>query len=322
MNLEQIKAHITCEFEATNQLILKVLSSDVPLAKEIADYIVQSGGKRIRPMLVLLTAKALGYTGNAHIELSAIIELLHTATLLHDDVVDHSEMRRGRPTANNKWGNEASVLVGDLLHAKSFQMITELDHKAVSQLIADSTSLIVEGEILQLSHTHDIKTTEATYLEIIKRKTGQLFAVATACMPVICERSAAEVEALRSYGYNLGIAFQILDDALDYSANPETTGKNLGDDLAEGKPTLPLIYIMKNGSKDHVELVSNALTQQAVCDINAIQQAILDCNAIEYTIQRAKHFSQIAIDNIAFLPESETKEALIALATFASNRDK
>ncbi|OGT30380.1 MAG: octaprenyl diphosphate synthase [Gammaproteobacteria bacterium RIFCSPHIGHO2_12_FULL_35_23] len=322
MKLEEIRALIAEDLAATDRLILTKLASDIPLAKEVANHIIQSGGKRIRPIIGLLVAKALAYQGDAQIKLAAIVELLHTATLLHDDVIDESELRRGQQTANSKWGNEASVLVGDLLYARSFQLIAELNNTAITNLIAEASGIIVEGEVLQLSHCHDPGTNEYTYLEIIKRKTGRLFMIAASCIPCL-QNSPIEVQqALANYGENLGIAFQMMDDALDYDADPKETGKNLGDDLAEGKPTLPLIYILHSGNSKQVETVRKALkTQYSTHDVTAIKAIIDETGAIEYTRRLAKVYVQRSIDSLTILSPSPARDALIALAEIAGDRN-
>jgi octaprenyl-diphosphate synthase len=320
MDISAIKALVADELTATNTLILDSISSSIPLAKEIADYIFDNGGKRIRPMLLLLVAKALKYNKKDQINLAAIVELLHTATLLHDDVIDESEMRRNQPTANTKWGNEASVLVGDLLYTKAFQLIADIDHSGLTKLLANSTSIIVEGEVLQLIHRHDASTDEKTYLDIIQRKTGELFAITSAAMPVYMNLSDEETKQLRDYGSNLGTAFQMIDDTLDYIADPEKTGKNLGDDLAEGKPTLPLIYLLNNGTGEEKKLVKHAIENKGSDDLALIQKAIVESNAIQYTKEKAQHLADAACENLKVLDDSDAKKALIALAQYAVSR--
>jgi octaprenyl-diphosphate synthase len=322
MNLDAVKTLVTGELAAVSDLIMERISSSIALANEIADYIFANGGKRMRPMLLLLVAKALGNQNPDQYKLAAIVELLHTATLLHDDVIDESTMRRNHPTANAKWGNEASVLVGDLLYTKAFQLIAEVDHSELTQLLAQSTSIIVEGEVLQLMHRHDTSTNEQTYLDIIQRKTGELFAITTAAMPVFLNMSQAETQSLRDYGMNLGIAFQMIDDALDYIADPEETGKNLGDDLAEGKLTLPLIYILDHGSETEKTLIKTAIQNKGTDDLPAIQQAIQASNAIDYTLAQAEQFADRARGALACLDESEAKQGLIALTKYTVNRKR
>jgi octaprenyl-diphosphate synthase len=317
MPLESIRQLVARELQQTDALIEASLATDVPLAAEIAGHIVQSGGKRVRPMIVLLMAKALNCDTDKAVKLAAIVELLHTATLLHDDVVDESGMRRGRPTANANWGNEASVLVGDLLYAKAFQLIADLDASVVTQLIASATSQIVEGEVLQLSHCHDTSTTEADYFDIIKRKTGQLFAVASSCAPILMGLDEAVIHASFEYGMHLGIAFQIMDDALDYDADPEKTGKNLGDDLQEGKPTLPLLYILKKGTPEQIRFTEKAITSGGVECLDTMITTIQETKAIDYTRETAKAYADEAIKHLSGLDESPAKKALADLACFA-----
>ncbi len=319
MQLEEIRALVKDELAATDELIINSLSSDINLAKEIGNHIVASGGKRIRPLVVLLSAQALNYQGDKNVTAAAIIELLHTATLLHDDVIDNSEMRRGKLTANSKWGNRASVLVGDLLYARAFELIASLEAPRVTNILADATSMIVEGEVLQLTHCHDPTTTEATYIEIIKRKTGQLFRAAAVAVAYYMNAPEPICQALNNYGENLGIAFQMLDDALDYDANPEETGKNLGDDLAEGKPTLPLIYILNHGTTEQASLVRQAINQDHQ-NIDEVQAIIKTTGAIEYTKQLASRYVQRSIADLSALPASPARDALAALAKLAGNR--
>lgn len=322
MEITQAQKLIQTDLKAVDEIIHEHLHSVVPLAEEIAEYIINSGGKRIRPTLVLLSAKAFGYSGQAHLQLAAIIEMLHTATLLHDDVIDDSKLRRGRKTANAVWGNQASVLVGDLLHARSFQLIAEMDHPTITDILACATSVIVEGELLQLIHCHDPLTSEQTYLEIIQHKTGKLFEVATHVGPVLADRTLEECEAMACYGRNLGAAFQIIDDALDYEGDATVTGKNIGDDLAEGKPTLPLIYILQHGSTAEKAIIKSALQKPEHADIATIQQILLDNHAIDYTKQRAEQFIKGAKLSLESIAESEYRIILNDLANIALHRNK
>jgi octaprenyl-diphosphate synthase len=319
--LDHLTAAVQSDLDATLQLIEDSIVSNIALAKDIAQYLLAGGGKRIRPILVLLSAKACGYTGKQHLELAAIVELLHTATLLHDDVIDESGLRRGRPTANAEWGNEACVLVGDLLYARAFQLIAALDHPRIIKTIAHATSLIVEGEVLQLMHCHDATTTEQTYLDIIQRKTGKLFEVASVAGPLLNQSPEPQVQALQVYGKSLGMAFQLLDDALDYTGNPEKIGKNLGDDLQEGKPTLPLIYCLKHGNDAQKTLISSAIKHPEQADICAIQKALQDTKAITYTQQKAQAQIDQAIKALDILKDSPEKQHLISLAMFCLERE-
>lgn len=322
MEITEAQQLVQTDLKAVDQIIHEHLHSAVPLAEEIAEYIISAGGKRVRPTLVLLSAKAFGYKGQEHIQLAAIIEMLHTATLLHDDVIDESKLRRGRKTANAVWGNQASVLVGDLLHARSFQLIAGMDNPLITDILACATSIIVEGELLQLTHCHDPYTSEQTYLEIIQHKTGKLFEVATHVGPVLSDRSQDECEAMACYGRNIGAAFQIIDDALDYDGDAAVTGKNIGDDLAEGKPTLPLIYILHHGTPAERDVIKQALQKPELADINAIQQIIADNNAIDYVKERAEQFIAGAKESLEVIPKSQYRTILNNLANLAIRRNK
>ncbi len=308
------------DMSAVNQLILKRLQSDVVLINQMGHYIINSGGKRLRPMLAVLSARACGYQGEQHINLAAIVEFIHTATLLHDDVVDSSEMRRGNETANTIWGNEAAVLVGDFLYSRSFEMMVELGNMRVMEILAHATNTIAEGEVLQLLNCNDADTTEARYLDVIHSKTAKLFEAATQLGAVISQQDSTTEAALTAYGMHLGTAFQLIDDVLDYSASAEDMGKNVGDDLAEGKPTLPLIYAMRHGSDEQAAMIRHAIEHGGLEQIDAIMAAITDTGAINYTAQLAEKESQLAIEAIAKLPASAYKDALIALAHFSVNR--
>lgn len=321
-DLEKIKQLVATDLHRTDAVILEKLASQIPLAEEIAAHIIHSGGKRIRPMLVLLSAQALNYQGMDHLRLAATVELLHTATLLHDDVIDESKLRRGKQTANAKWGNEASVLVGDFLYARTFQLIAEINDGGIFKLISDAGSYIVEGEVLQLMHCHDELTSQETYLEIIRRKTGRLFSVAASSVAVLMKAPGMTIDALANYGEALGMAFQMLDDALDYDADPEITGKNLGDDLTEGKPTLPLIYTLEHGKEEAKTLIKHALKHPEEADIAEISQAIQFTGAIDYTKKQAQKYVQEAIEHLNALPDSFAREALAMLAKLAGDRDQ
>ncbi|MCP4474408.1 MAG: octaprenyl diphosphate synthase [Gammaproteobacteria bacterium] len=302
------------ELVTVDQLIQQQLNSSVPLAQEIGEYIVSSGGKRIRPTLALLSAHLFDYQGNDHIILAAMIELLHTATLLHDDVIDESDRRRGQRSANVVWGNQASVLVGDLLHARSFELTTQFENSAIVAVIADATRIIVEGELLQLTHRHDITTTEAIYYQIIESKTSKLFEIACHSGAIFCQRSTEECQALANYGKYLGIAFQLLDDILDYTGDSETIGKNIGDDLAEGKPTLPLIYLLQHGSAEIREYIAAAIKYPEQSDLNAINQEIHHHGAIDYARQQANQAVLQTEYCLQQIPSSEAKTLLLEIA--------
>ncbi|WP_445355111.1 octaprenyl diphosphate synthase [Microbulbifer sp. EKSA008] len=309
------------DFAAVNQRILDQLHSDVPLVENIGHYLVEAGGKRLRPLLVLLCAKACGYQGENHIDLATIIEFIHTATLLHDDVVDTSDMRRGRLTANAKWGNAPSVLVGDFLYSRAFQMMVALEDMSIMAILSETTNTIAEGEVQQLVNAGDPEVSEENYFTVIHKKTGALFEAACETAAVLANCSSEEQTALKLYGRHLGLAFQLVDDALDYRGNSEELGKNVGDDLAEGKPTLPLIYTMANGSKDQALLVKTAIEQRSAEKLSEIVEAIEACGALDYTMDRARAAVEDAKKQLTFMPESEQKTALQQLASFAIERN-
>ncbi len=320
IDFEAIKKLTLSEASAVNQLILDELSSDVVLINQMGHYIVGSGGKRLRPMLLLLTAKALGYEGKKHLMLAAVIEFIHTATLLHDDVVDESDLRRGKESANAVWGNAASVLVGDYLYSSAFEMMVRTDNMRVMEILSKTTTAIAEGEVLQLLNCNNPATSEEKYLAVISRKTAILFSAATRLGAVLGDASKALEDNLARYGQHLGIAFQLIDDALDYTSSEEELGKNLGDDLAEGKPTLPLIYAIQNSSKKEADIIIEAIKKGNRDAFNDVFAIVNSTNAIEYTEQRAEQEAQMAIDAIESIPESEYKEALISLARFSVQR--
>ncbi|WHI48816.1 octaprenyl diphosphate synthase [Microbulbifer sp. VAAF005] len=309
------------DFAAVNQRILDQLHSDVPLVENIGHYLVEAGGKRLRPLLVLLCAKACGYQGENHIDLATIIEFIHTATLLHDDVVDTSDMRRGRLTANAKWGNAPSVLVGDFLYSRAFQMMVALEDMNIMAILSETTNTIAEGEVQQLVNAGDPAVSEENYFTVIHKKTGALFEAACETAAVLANCSSEEQTALKLYGRHLGLAFQLVDDALDYRGNSEELGKNVGDDLAEGKPTLPLIYTMANGSKEQALLVKTAIEQRSAEKLSEIVEAIEACGALDYTMDRARAAVEDAKKQLAFMPESEQKTALQQLTSFAIERN-
>ena len=321
IDFNAIKQLSSLEAKAVDQLIIDELRSDVILINEIGRYIISNGGKRLRPMLLLLAAKALGGVSDNHLILAAVIEFIHTATLLHDDVVDESELRRGNQTANAVWGNAASVLVGDYLYSSAFEMMVRTDNMRVMGILSKTTTAIAEGEVLQLLNCNNPQTTEAKYLEVIARKTAILFSAATQLAAVISNASDEIETALASYGQHLGIAFQLIDDALDYQATAEELGKNLGDDLAEGKPTLPLIYAIEHGTSEEAGIIIDAIKNGRRDAFNAVYEIITRTKAIEYTTDRADEEAQRAIDALNVLPKSEYKEALILLAKFAVQRN-
>jgi len=308
------------EMKSVDQLIIDRLSSDVVLINQIGHYIVNSGGKRLRPALVLLSAGACGYEGEQARLVAAIIEFIHTATLLHDDVVDESQLRRGRETANALWGNEASVLVGDFLYSRSFEMMVEVGSMRVMDILSSTTNTIAEGEVMQLLNINDPDTTEERYLDVIHSKTAKLFEAACQLGAVIGNRSELEEHALAAYGMHLGTAFQLIDDILDYEATQETLGKEPGDDLAEGKPTLPLIYAMQNGDESQAALIRNAIEKGGRGNIGSVLEIINATGAIDYTREVAKREAAIAVEQLQQLPESEYRNALEQLAESSVGR--
>ncbi len=313
--------HLThSETKAVDQLIINELSSDVVLINQMGHYIVGNGGKRLRPMLLLLAAKTLGDISHNHLIMAAVIEFIHTATLLHDDVVDESDLRRGQQSANAVWGNAASVLVGDYLYSRAFEMMVRTGNMRVMEILSKTTTAIAEGEVLQLLNCNNPETTEEKYLEVIARKTAILFSAATRLSAVIANVDTAIEEQLADYGQHLGIAFQLIDDALDYQATQEDLGKNLGDDLAEGKPTLPLIYAIKNGTPSEADIIINAIKTGDKDAFQEVYRVIQRTKAIDYTEHCANQEAQQAIACLACLPDSEFKEALILLAKFSVQR--
>ncbi|QIR16105.1 octaprenyl diphosphate synthase [Shewanella aestuarii] len=321
MDLNAIRQLAETDMQSVNQLIYKQLESDVALINQLGFYIINGGGKRLRPLLSVLAARAIDYKGQHHVKLAAIIEFIHTASLLHDDVVDESTLRRGRETANALFGNSASVLVGDFLYTRSFQMMTELDSLQVLKVLADTTNILAEGEVLQLMNCNDPSTTEETYMRVIYCKTAKLFEAATLLAGVLADADEKWQQALGDYGKYLGTAFQLTDDLLDYIAETEELGKNIGDDLAEGKPTLPLIYAMEHGSETAKALIKEAIEKgDGTQAIDEILAALSESGALEYTQQKAEQEAQKAIDALDVLPESEYKQALIALANLSVNR--
>lgn len=321
IDFDSIKELTSAEAAAVDRLILDELSSDVVLINQIGHYIVGSGGKRLRPMLLLLSAKALDYTGSSHITLAAVIEFIHTATLLHDDVVDDSDLRRGKDSANAVWGNAASVLVGDYLYSRAFEMMVRTDTMRVMEVLSKTTTAIAEGEVLQLLNCNNPATTEEKYLEVISRKTAILFSAATRLGAILAGCSEEIEEKLAQYGQHLGNAFQLIDDALDYKASKEELGKNLGDDLAEGKPTLPLIYAIQNGSESESETIRQAITNGERNAFNEVYAIVQSTNAIEYTEQRANEEAEKAIAALDILKDSDFKQAMISLARFSVQRN-
>lgn len=321
MDFEAIKALVTADLAAVDGEIELRLKSDVPLINQLGSYILASGGKRLRPVIVLLGVKAFGYPGRAHIPLAAIIEFIHTATLLHDDVVDASAMRRGRSTANTIWGNEASVLVGDFLYSRAFEMMVELNDMRVMQILARTTNMIAKGEVLQLMNCHDPDTTEARYIEVIRSKTAKLFEASARLTAIVGQQPEDIERAMADYGMHLGTAFQLTDDALDYRRNNPALGKNLGDDLAEGNPTLPLIHALHDGNASQRALLREAIENGGQTQIEAVVDTIESTGSIAYTARRAEEEADKARRALALLPDSRFKQALSDLAIFSAQRD-
>lgn len=320
MDLNAILKLAAADMQAVNALIQQRLYSDVSLVNQLSHYIINSGGKRLRPLLALLCARACGYQGQQHIDIATIVEFIHTATLLHDDVVDESELRRGRETANNVWGNQAAVLVGDFLYSRSFEMMVAVGQMRVMEILASTTNVIAEGEVLQLLNCHDADTSEARYMEVIHSKTAKLFEAACRLGAVLAKLPPDAEEAVARYGMHLGTAFQLVDDVLDYTADSETLGKNVGDDLAEGKPTLPVIIALQRSSGENAAILRRAIEEGGLEHINTVLKTIADTKAIEYTMQLARQEADNAISQLYCLPESEYRRALEALAEFSVNR--
>lgn len=313
-------AAVEDDFAAVNQLILGSLSSHVPLVEEISEYLIDAGGKRLRPLLVLLAAKSVGYGERQHINLAAIIEFLHTAMLLHDDVVDASELRRGRKTVNATWGNPASVLVGDFLHSRAFEMMVEIGDLRVMEILSHATNTIAEGEVQQLTNIRNPDISEASYMEVISRKTAMLFEAASHSAAVLAGASKAEELALQKYGLHIGLAFQLVDDVLDYQGSTEDLGKNVGDDLAEGKMTLPLIIARARGNSNQAKFVEQAILDGGVENLEDMVNVVTETGGLMYTQDLALAQTQAALDVLAALPESTFKSAMIDLAEFSTAR--
>jgi len=320
MHLDAIEALVKADMDAVDSAIHARLRSDVVLISQLGHYIVDNGGKRLRPRLVLLGAAAAGYTGRSHLTVAAIIEFIHTATLLHDDVVDDSHLRRGRSTANDIWGNEAAVLVGDFLYSRAFEMMVEVGSMRVMEILARTTNTIAEGEVMQLLNIHDADTTEAQYLEIIRSKTAKLFEAAVQIGGVLAGVDEDTEAAMARYGMHLGTAFQVIDDVLDYSADSGEMGKNVGDDLAEGKPTLPLIHAMSSGSAEDAALIRRAIEEGGPDHIERVLEVLERTGAIEYARAQARQEAARADAELAVLPATEYRDALAALAELAVDR--
>ncbi|MCC3704890.1 octaprenyl diphosphate synthase [Rouxiella badensis] len=322
MNLEQITDLTEQDMAAVNAAILEQLNSDVSLINQLGYYIISGGGKRIRPMIAVLAARALEYQGDKHVTVAALIEFIHTATLLHDDVVDESNMRRGKATANAAFGNAASVLVGDFIYTRAFQMMTDLESLPVLALMSKAVNVIAEGEVLQLMNCNDPDITEESYMQVIYSKTARLFEAAAQASAMLAGGNEAQVRALQDYGRYLGTAFQLIDDLLDYDADGETLGKNTGDDLNEGKPTLPLLHAMKNGSPEQSSMIRLAIEEgNGRHLLEPVLQAMHQWGSLVYTRQRAEEEADKAIAALQILPESPYRLALEGLAHLAVKRD-
>jgi len=317
-HIQQIVAQ---DFAALNRTVVDQLHSEVPLIESIGHYIIEAGGKRMRPMLVLLTSRNLGYQGSNHVELATVIEFLHTATLLHDDVVDMSEMRRGRPTANTRWDNPSSVLVGDFIYSRAFELLVNIGEMPIMDLMASTTNKISEGEVLQLLNQRNPTATEADYMQVIRNKTAILFAAACKSAAILAGADAQVQENLHNFGLQVGLAFQLIDDVLDYTGSSATMGKNVGDDLAEGKPTLPLIHIMQHGTAADRELIATAITTGGLDQLENIITAVQASGALDYTRQKASESIDIALECLACLPNNEYRTGLAQVAEAALNRD-
>ncbi len=320
MTIDAIRDFIAADMQAVDQVIRTHLHSDVLLIRQVAQYIIGGGGKRLRPALLILSAGVFGYQGKHQHELAAVIEFIHTATLLHDDVVDESALRRGRPTANSLFGNAASVLVGDFVYSRSFQMMVGIDNMRVLQVLADATNVIAEGEVLQLMNCRNPNIDEEGYLQVIRYKTAKLFEAATRLGAILGNASREAEDAIATYGIHLGTAFQLIDDVLDYSGDHTTTGKNVGDDLAEGKPTLPLIFAIKHGTAKQAALVRNAIEHGGRDELTAVLDAIRQTGAIAYAREQARTESRMACAALANLPDSKYRDYLLQLADFAVTR--
>lgn len=322
MNSEKISQLTAPDMAEVNAAILRYLNSDVQLINQLGHYIISGGGKRIRPMIAVLSARALGYQQQQHITIAALIEFIHTATLLHDDVVDESAMRRGKATANATFGNAASVLVGDFIYTRAFQMMTHLGSLKILKVMSDAVNVIAEGEVLQLMNIHDADISQENYMWVIYSKTARLFEAASQCAAILADATPEQENALRDYGRYLGTAFQLIDDLLDYSADGETLGKSIGDDLNEGKPTLPLLHAMQHGTPEQAKMIRNAIENgNGRLLLEPILAAMQSCGSLEWTRQQAIQEADKAIATLDILPDTPWRDALIGLAHMATQRD-
>lgn len=320
--VQDIRAAVAADFEAVNRYIVEQLHSRVPLVESIGQYIVDAGGKRLRPVLVLLSARGCGYEGDQAIRLAAVIEFIHTATLLHDDVVDMSTMRRGRPTVNEQWNNPSSVLVGDFIYSRAFQILVEVANPKIMRIIADTTNTIAEGEVLQLLNKHRVETSEEDYMQVIEDKTAILFQTAAQCGAIVAEAREAEEDALKRAGRHIGLAFQLIDDLLDYSGESQALGKNIGDDLAEGKPTLPLIHALHNSSGDASALLRNAIEKGGTGHLDEIIRIVRQSGSLDYTRRLAEQEVDRALEALSTLPDSSFRQAMEQMARLAVSREQ
>jgi octaprenyl-diphosphate synthase len=321
LSTEEINTLCREDMAEVNRVIRERLQSDVALVNQLGHYIIDSGGKRFRPLLVLLSARAHGYQGTLHHLLAAIVEFIHTATLLHDDVVDESSLRRGKETANELFGNAASVLVGDFLYSRAFEMMVDVNSMKVMDILANTTNVIAEGEVMQLMNVHDADTTEERYINVIHCKTAKLFEAATRLGAVLGNRDEQEETAMARYGMHLGTAFQLIDDVLDYTSSSDDMGKNVGDDLAEGKPTLPLIYAMSKGAPEQAALIRKAIEQGGYDYIDEVQAIIHATGALDYTATVARNEADLALGALDHLEDSDYKQALVSLAHLSVDRN-
>ncbi len=322
VSLDEIRAPVQADFDAVNRLITDELFSDVPLIQEVAKHIVSSGGKRLRPLLVLLSAKACGYVGDEQHELATVIEFIHTATLLHDDVVDKTDLRRGEQTANELWGNSASILVGDFLYSRSFQILAKRANVTVTKVLADSTNIISEGEVLQLIHQHDTDLSKEHYLRVIERKTAELFQAACQIGAIIGQQNNNQLQInMRQFGHDFGVAYQIIDDVLDYMADPDVSGKAIGNDLREGKITLPLLRTLETCDETTKQLIHQVINNGATEEqLESLVTAVKQSDAYTYCVNEANRYIDNALEHLDALPQSECKQSLVNLCQFVLER--
>ena len=319
-SLASIRRPVEADLAAVDARIIENLDSKVPLIRETGEYLISQGGKRLRPLLALLAARAFGYEGRTHIDAAVIIEFIHTATLLHDDVVDRSTMRRGSETANSIWGDEVSVLVGDFLFSRAFQLMVEVGSVPIMRIMADTSNIIAEGEVLQLANRHDPDTTEERYLEVVGCKTGKLFEAAARVATVLAVRGEADEHRMADFGASLGTAYQLVDDVLDYRGTAAAIGKNIGDDLADGQPTLPLIHAMRTGTEDTAQIVRDAIRTGDVERLPELIDAVESAGGIEYTVASARDYVQRAREVLRNVPDNRFREALASFAEFVIER--